>query len=72
VGKNINNIILEDIVSMTLLKHKCDKCKMRADFCIEMSCKNLPKPYCTDGTRVVYFCRKHLPKQYRDFWNMPI
>lgn len=50
----------------------CKKCNKRADFFVTRTNDDLPKGYCKRGVREEGFCRKHIPKDVKKYWNSNI
>jgi len=60
------------ITEVSKLDFKCKKCNKRADFSVTRTNDDLPEGYCKSGKREEYFCRKHLPKDVKEYWNSEI
>lgn len=51
------------LVGYENLQGTCCKCKARADWRIERKNKGLPDGYIQWGTRSIYYCNEHLPRE---------
>ena len=60
------------ITQIQSLQGKCSICGIRADFQITKTNDDLPKGYCRDGVRAVYYCKACMPQECKDAWNMNI